>query len=349
MLQIPRISMGKLIVIVSIALACVLGTCGLLFGTASSRNEQPRVRHSAQSIEVTIFPGYPVASARTKPTNPQNRTSLPTLTPPPLPSPSLPPAVTPTEVVNTASTELANEPTPFTAIADISTSGVTEQFSEFRGISCVPTQTPREQATLASVIDGDTIEVIINGETRRVRYIGVDTPERGQPGFAEATQANRELLAGQVLMLVKDVSETDRFGRLLRYVFAGNHFVNYEMVARGYARTATYPPDVACATTFVEVQDQARTLNLGIWKFAILNAPPSQPPTPAMSSPAVPTLPPAPPQPGSNCDPAYPTVCIPSPPPDLNCDKIPYRRFTVLPPDPHGFDRDKDGIGCERD
>lgn len=61
----------------------------------------------------------------------------------------------------------------------------------------------------------------------------------------------------------------------------------------------------------------------------------------------VPPIPPtAPPQP-SNCDPAYPTVCIPPPPPDLDCGDIPYRRFTVLSPDPHGFDRDNDGIGCE--
>jgi len=49
----------------------------------------------------------------------------------------------------------------------------------------------------------------------------------------------------------------------------------------------------------------------------------------------------------SNCDPSYPDVCIPSPPPDLDCGDIPYRRFWVLPPDPHGFDRDNDGIGCE--
>ncbi|HCG29364.1 MAG TPA: nuclease, partial [Chloroflexi bacterium] len=48
-----------------------------------------------------------------------------------------------------------------------------------------------------------------------------------------------------------------------------------------------------------------------------------------------------------NCDPAYPDVCIPPPPPDLSCKDIPYRRFRVLPPDPHGFDRDGDGIGCE--
>lgn len=48
-----------------------------------------------------------------------------------------------------------------------------------------------------------------------------------------------------------------------------------------------------------------------------------------------------------NCSPAYPTVCIPPPPPDLDCGDIPYRNFTVLPPDPHRFDSDDDGIGCE--
>ena len=48
-----------------------------------------------------------------------------------------------------------------------------------------------------------------------------------------------------------------------------------------------------------------------------------------------------------NCDPAYPTVCIPPPPPDLDCKDISYRNFQVLQPDPHKFDRDRDGIGCE--
>jgi hypothetical protein len=50
---------------------------------------------------------------------------------------------------------------------------------------------------------------------------------------------------------------------------------------------------------------------------------------------------------GGTCDPAYPTVCIPPPPPDLDCGQIPYRDFTVLPPDPHHFDGDHDGVGCE--
>lgn len=50
----------------------------------------------------------------------------------------------------------------------------------------------------------------------------------------------------------------------------------------------------------------------------------------------------------SNCDPSYPTVCIPSPPHDLDCVDIPHRNFTVLQPDPHRFDGNKDGVGCER-
>lgn len=54
----------------------------------------------------------------------------------------------------------------------------------------------------------------------------------------------------------------------------------------------------------------------------------------------------SPPQP--DCDPSYPTVCIPSPPPDLDCKDIPYHNFPVRPPDPHHFDGDGDGIGCEQ-
>jgi hypothetical protein len=52
-------------------------------------------------------------------------------------------------------------------------------------------------------------------------------------------------------------------------------------------------------------------------------------------------------EPSKPCDPSYSGVCIPPFPPDLNCGDISDRRFTVLPPDPHGFDGDNDGIGCE--
>ncbi len=76
-------------------------------------------------------------------------------------------------------------------------------------------------------------------------------------------------------------------------------------------------------------------------------------PTPAPPLPPAPSPSPAPPPPvtptppSESCDPAYPGVCVPPPPPDLDCGDIPERGFTVLPPDPHGFDGDGDGVGCE--
>lgn len=132
--------------------------------------------------------------------------------------------------------------------------------------SCVPQNTQRDLAELVRVIDGDTIEVVVNGETRRVRYIGMDTPEREDDFFAEATNANAQLVTGETLTLVKDVSETDRYDRLLRYVFVGeNIFVNYELVKQGYAQIVTYPPDVACEEFFREAQTNAREHELGLW------------------------------------------------------------------------------------
>lgn len=74
---------------------------------------------------------------------------------------------------------------------------------------------------------------------------------------------------------------------------------------------------------------------------------PSTPRPPAITPPQA-LVPPT--RSRSGCDPSYPTVCIPPAPPDLDCGDIPYRRFAVRPPDPHGFDgNDNDGIGCESD
>lgn len=200
-------------------------------------------------------------------------------------------------------------------------------------------------AQVTHIVDGDTIDVEIEGITYRVRYIGMDTPERGEPFYSEATEINRQLVQGQTVILVKDVSETDRYGRLLRYVYLQDDtFVNATLVEQGYAQAATYPPDVAFADLFVSLQQEARTAGRGLWGSPA--APAISPPQPTNSSQPPPASTPLP-QP-ANCDPAYPTVCIPSPPPDLNCGDIPHRRFQVLPPDPHGFDRDNDGIGCER-
>ena len=100
-----------------------------------------------------------------------------------------------------------------------------------------------EGAKVLRVIDGDTIDVEINGERQRVRYIGMNTPERNEPCYEEATTANVELVQGKTVMLVKDTSETDQFDRLLRYVYVGDTFVNEELVRKGYAEAVLYRPD----------------------------------------------------------------------------------------------------------
>ena len=131
--------------------------------------------------------------------------------------------------------------------------------------------------------------------------------------------------------LEKDVSETDRYGRLLRYVWVGPVLFNEVLVRQGYANVSTYPPDVQYQWRFVEAERAAREEGAGLWSACA--APP--PPPPSQEPPR------------TGCDPSYPDVCIPSPPPDLDCSDIPYRRFQVRPPDPHRFDGDGDGVGCE--
>lgn len=107
-----------------------------------------------------------------------------------------------------------------------------------------------QQAQVVNVVDGDTIDVLIGGQEFRLRYIGMDTPERGEPGYAEATAANVALVSGKTVTLEKDISETDRFGRLLRYVYVDGEMVNAILVEEGYAVPATFPPDVKYVDLF---------------------------------------------------------------------------------------------------
>lgn len=122
-----------------------------------------------------------------------------------------------------------------------------------------------EQARVTAVLDGDTIEVELNGARRRVRYIGIDAPEYGQPCSAEATQRNRTLVAGRTVVLQKDVSETDRYGRLLRYVWVGDEMVNASLVRSGFALAATFPPDVRHQRLLGQLEQQARQAEIGCW------------------------------------------------------------------------------------
>jgi len=124
---------------------------------------------------------------------------------------------------------------------------------------------PIEPAYVIHIVDGDTIDVQIGSTIRRVRYIGMDTPESGDCYAAQATARNSELVYQRYVRLVKDVSETDRYGRLLRYVYVGETFVNAELVRGGYALVYTVPPDVAHAAEFLALEQEARAAGRGLW------------------------------------------------------------------------------------
>ena len=131
-------------------------------------------------------------------------------------------------------------------------------------LSCAPV-TIESQARVVRVIDGDTIEIA--GGTY-VRYIGMDTPE-SYPEVEfygpEAKAKNIELVEGKVVTLVKDVSETDKYGRLLRYVYVDGVFVNGELVRLGYARAVAYPPDTKYELLLSQLEKEAKAAKLGIW------------------------------------------------------------------------------------
>jgi micrococcal nuclease len=121
------------------------------------------------------------------------------------------------------------------------------------------------------VVDGDTIIVRLDGREQRVRYIGVNTPESVDPRREvqcfgkEAAERNRALVAGKTAWLEKDVSDSDQYGRLLRYVVVDGVLINAEMIREGYARSTTYPPDVRYAERFRALEREARDARRGLW------------------------------------------------------------------------------------
>lgn len=123
-----------------------------------------------------------------------------------------------------------------------------------------------ERALVTYVYDGDTIEVELNGRRYRLRYIGVDSPEREEPFYQEALDFNRELVEDKTVILLRDVSETDQYGRLLRYVYLEDGtFVNGEMMSNGMSRLVTFPPDVAQTEYLRGLQAQAQEGGVGMW------------------------------------------------------------------------------------
>jgi micrococcal nuclease len=285
---------------------------------------------AAVSIGLVVL-STPIGASADEPTHtptPEVTTAPATASPSPTVQPTVEPTVRPTP-----------SPTPRATVAPTPSPTPTPAPGE------APTG-PTERGTVVNVVDGDTIDVLVDGVEVRVRLIGMDTPEvhSGVEWLGpEASAAMSDLVAGREVVLEKDVSETDQYGRALRYVWVegddGWLLVNLELIKRGFASITTYPPDVKYVDAlYVAAQGEAQAAGIGIW---------GAPPTPVPTTAPVAPLPAAP----SNCDPSYPDVCFPIGSSDIDCGEISARRFTVLwsvpNPDPHGFDGDADGIGCE--
>jgi len=126
------------------------------------------------------------------------------------------------------------------------------------------TQSSEREAVVTRVIDGDTFE-LKNGQ--KVRLLGMDAPEKGRQYHDEAMERLRQLVEGKRVILEKDVSNRDRYGRLLRYVYVDRLFVNLEMVKKGYAMLFTTPKNVKHLDEFMKAEEEAKLRGLGVWNF----------------------------------------------------------------------------------
>jgi micrococcal nuclease len=178
---------------------------------------------------------------------------------------------------------------------------------------------------VTNIVDGDTLDV---GDTR-VRLSLVDTPEVGEAGYEEATEFTSELcLVGSNALVDQDDGQpVDDFGRMIAKVTCeGDMIINAELLESRYAQVLTEYCD---ESEFSKESWAEGCMVVGI--------PPGENPVPVEEPPVE----------QEDCHPSYPDVCIPSPPPDLDCGDISFRSFRVVGSDPHRFDSNNDGIGCE--
>lgn len=130
---------------------------------------------------------------------------------------------------------------------------------------------PGASVKVTRVVDGDTIEVDLNGKVEKVRLIGVDTPEtvhptKGEEPYGkEASNFTKAQLTGKNVSLETDVQERDNYGRLLAYIWVDGKMFNEVLVREGYAQVATFPPNIKYVDRFTAAQQQARQGNKGLW------------------------------------------------------------------------------------
>ena len=181
---------------------------------------------------------------------------------------------------------------------------------------------------VSRIVDGDTIEV----DGTSVRLVLIDTPELGEYGYDHATDYLKSIcpVKSPVVIDVDDWQESDRYGRILGVVYCDEWNLNEEMLVSGWAEVY----EKYCSES--EFGEHSWVKRHGCDTKYQYTSPSTSSSSPSSTSSS-----------SEDCDPSYPDFCIPSPPPDLDCGDISQKKFTVLQPDPHRFDGDKDGIGCE--
>lgn len=170
----------------------------------------------------------------------------------PLPAPS-----------RTAAVPRESSPTP-TGPTDTPTPDVQPPAST---TACIP-DNPSQTGWVVEIIDGNTIKILIDEYVYVVRYIGIDVPaygEENEPYGPEAAFENADLVYQKEVTLIPDFSDKDPRGRLLRYVLVGDVFVNYELLAQGFATALDAAPNSACADLFQQAEQLAIENQVGRW------------------------------------------------------------------------------------
>ena len=124
-----------------------------------------------------------------------------------------------------------------------------------------------ESTTVTRIIDGDTVEI---ADGRRVRYTGINSPEKGRCFADQATMENKQLVLNKKIRLEKDASNRDKYGRLLRYIYVQDEsgqeiFVNDLLVRQGFAKVLSIPPDLHFEAQFNAAMDEAKFQQRGLW------------------------------------------------------------------------------------
>lgn len=144
----------------------------------------------------------------------------------------------------------------------------------FASVEYSQKQSPSQNGTyhVLRVVDGDTFMVNYNGKDEYVRLIGINTPETVKPNSPveyygkEASNYTKSIINGKYVRLEFDVEQTDKYGRLLAYVYLEDgKMLNEILVRDGFAQVMTVPPNVKFADRFIELQRQARNESRGLW------------------------------------------------------------------------------------